>query len=130
MNFEHFQRKKKWALLTLVSIAFLLVSCDKDPEPVIDGNIALSPTSSVYQGPRGTQVLISVSAEAEDGIASLTALVADGTMQDMAIPTDATSFNAELTFEVPANALLGWRQKCFKNTSDCQCRLIYRSEYL
>ncbi len=98
---------------TLNRFAFLLVlvlsfwNCDKEDDPLSPGEIRLEPLASSFEGVRGTEVIVSFVAEAQDGIASLVIASPDGTRESIAVPADETKFTAEITVRIPGDALLG-----------------------
>ncbi len=60
------------SIIFLLGLSFFTVSCDKDDDPIDRmGAITLVASQSNYEGPRGTDVLVSVNVTAADGIASI-----------------------------------------------------------
>ena len=98
-------RKQKIFFLYSLCLLLFISSCGDD-DPVLPGNLTITPSSASFSGVRGTSVDVSATVNADDGIQSVKATPSVGSEQTYTIPADATTFTATYTFDVPADAIL------------------------
>ncbi|MEM9919935.1 MAG: DUF4856 domain-containing protein [Bacteroidota bacterium] len=96
----------KFRNLILLCAVLFLAACDNDDDAPTNGTISLTPQAAQYDGLRGTDVTVTVTAAAEDGILTVKAKPEIGDEEDFTIPADATTFEATYTFSIPGNAAL------------------------
>ncbi|NND08154.1 MAG: DUF4856 domain-containing protein [Saprospiraceae bacterium] len=85
----------------------LLTSCDKDDDPKPAGTISLQADQTSYEGPRGTEMPISITAIANYGIKSIIVTPQGQVAESFPVPDEAKSLTIEVTMVIPADALLG-----------------------
>ena len=100
---------RNFPILFLAFAIILFTACGDDDvtEPEVRGTIAVSSSSTSFESGRGTSVEIPISVNAEEGIKALTASVDGGAAQDLAVTAGQTTVNANLNYDIPADALFG-----------------------
>lgn len=89
-----------------MSALLFVVACDSDDDPDFNPP-GFNGNAVQAEGPRGTDVDLSLNLEAEAGIQSLAVSVDGGADETIAVNSGATSQAVTYTFSIPGDALLG-----------------------
>lgn len=91
-------------ILTIIVLSLGLSSCGEEEDIINSGEPIIKFLEDSYSGPRGSTVLVQFTAEADNGLASISIEIND-TVTDFN-PLDQTKFEAVLDFVIPGNAIL------------------------
>ncbi|MEO1515022.1 MAG: DUF4856 domain-containing protein [Bacteroidota bacterium] len=94
-------------MLCFSVLCIFVSACGDDDEAPTPGTISLTPASASYEGVRGTDVELKVTASAEDGIKSLVAKPEVGNERTYTIADGTTTSEIDFTFSIPGDATLG-----------------------